>query len=47
MNTRKQLKNGGDPRALADYAVLRDEMSSGFGSTCIRPRQWSNNWWHQ
>lgn len=26
MNTRKQLKNGGDPRALADYAALRDEM---------------------
>ncbi|PVZ86372.1 hypothetical protein C9426_16155 [Serratia sp. S1B] len=26
MNTRKQLKNGGDPRALPDYATLRDEM---------------------
>ncbi|KEY60410.1 VasL domain-containing protein [Serratia sp. DD3] len=26
MNTRRQLKNGGDPRALADYAALRDEM---------------------
>lgn len=26
MNTRKQLKTGGDPRALADYVALRDEM---------------------
>jgi type VI secretion system protein VasL len=26
VNTRKQLKNGADPRALPDYAALRDEM---------------------
>ncbi|WP_428945326.1 VasL domain-containing protein [Pantoea sp. FN060301] len=26
MQNRKQLKNGGDPRGLPDYAALRDEM---------------------
>lgn len=27
MSIERQLRTGGDPRALADYAILREELS--------------------
>ena len=32
INSERQLKTGGDPRTLADYAALREEMNKLTGT---------------
>ena len=41
INSERQLKTGGDPRTLADYAALRDEMNK-----LTHPARPDVNWQH-
>ena len=41
INSERQLKTGGDPRTLADYAALREEMNK-----LTHPARPDVNWQH-